>query len=52
MVMSLKELLDRNTNPTLDEVKEAVSGNLCKCGTYIKIFRAVQDAAEILRERG
>lgn len=49
MVMSLKVLLDRNQNPSLDEVKEAISGNLCKCGTYPKIFRAAREAAAKLR---
>jgi len=49
MVMSLKAMLDKKTNPTLDEVKGAISGNLCKCGTYTKIFRAALDAAATLR---
>lgn len=51
MVMSLKYLLDHNQNPTLDDIKQAISGNLCKCGTYTKIFRAAQDAAKELRKR-
>jgi xanthine dehydrogenase YagT iron-sulfur-binding subunit len=51
MVMACKALLDHNPNPSLDQVKRAISGNLCKCGTYPKIFRAVQDAAKTLRER-
>lgn len=46
MVMACKALLDRNPNPSLDDIKEGISGNLCKCGTYTKIFRAVQDAAQ------
>lgn len=50
MVMALKALLDYNPNPTLDEVKEAISGNLCKCGTYTKIFLAAQDAAKAMRK--
>lgn len=49
MVMALKGLLDRNPNPSLADVKTAISGNLCKCGTYPKIFRAAQAAAEKLR---
>ena len=49
MVMVLKGLLDRNPNPSLADVKTAISGNLCKCGTYPKIFRAVLDAAQLLR---
>jgi xanthine dehydrogenase YagT iron-sulfur-binding subunit len=45
MVMSCAALLDRNPNPTLADVKHAVSGNLCRCGTYPKIFAATLDAA-------
>ena len=45
MVMSCAALLDRNTNPTLADVKHALSGNLCRCGTYPKIFAATLDAA-------
>lgn len=41
MVMSCKNLLDDNPNPDLDDVKLAVSGNLCRCGTYPKVFEAV-----------
>ena len=52
MVMSLKALLDRNQKPSHDDVVQAISGNLCKCGTYTKIFRAAQDAARTMRERG
>ncbi|MBI3660260.1 (2Fe-2S)-binding protein [Candidatus Acetothermia bacterium] len=50
-IMSLKALLDENPNPTLDDVKRAVSGNLCRCGAYPKIFRAGLRAAEILRSK-
>src|SRR3990172_4239252 len=49
MVMALKVLLDRNPNPSLDDIKDGLAGNLCKCGTYPKIFRAVQDAARAPR---
>jgi aerobic-type carbon monoxide dehydrogenase small subunit (CoxS/CutS family) len=45
MVMSCAALLDRNPNPSLADVKHAVSGNLCRCGTYPKIFTATLDAA-------
>lgn len=51
MVMSLYGLLGTKAEPSLDQVKEAVSGNLCKCGTYQKIFRAVRDAGEALGRR-
>jgi aerobic carbon-monoxide dehydrogenase small subunit len=41
MLLSAKALLDRNLNPTEDEVKEAISGNLCRCTGYHKIIEAV-----------
>jgi len=49
MIMSVKALLDRNPNPTLDDVKVAVSGNLCRCGTYTKVFEAALAAAQSAR---
>jgi aerobic-type carbon monoxide dehydrogenase small subunit (CoxS/CutS family) len=45
-LMSSKALLDKNKRPTLDDVKNACSGNLCRCGTYPHIFTAVLDAAK------
>jgi aerobic-type carbon monoxide dehydrogenase small subunit (CoxS/CutS family) len=45
MVVSCKALLDRNPRPTRDQVREAVSGNLCRCGTYPHVFDAVERAA-------
>ncbi len=41
MLMSCKHLLDTTPNPTLAQVKVATSGNLCRCGTYPKVFEAV-----------
>ncbi|MFQ5652461.1 MAG: (2Fe-2S)-binding protein [bacterium] len=41
MLMSCKNLLDKNPNPSLHEIKIATSGNLCRCGTYPKVFEAV-----------
>lgn len=46
MVMSCAALLKRNPQPSADEVKTAVSGNLCRCGTYPKIFEAMISAAK------
>lgn len=46
MVMSCAALLERNSNPTLAEVKAATSGNLCRCGTYPKVFEATLAAAK------
>ncbi len=44
-----KEMLAANPNPTRDEIKEALSGNLCRCTGYIKIYEAVELAAAKMR---
>lgn len=49
-IMSTKALLERNQNPTEEEVKEALSGNLCICGCQPKIIESVLAAAEKIRE--
>ncbi|HUQ81140.1 MAG TPA: (2Fe-2S)-binding protein [Gemmatimonadaceae bacterium] len=43
-------LLARDANPSEDAIVRALSGNLCRCGTYPKIVRAVQSAAAVMRE--
>ena len=48
-LLAAKELLDRNPNPTRDEIKEALSGNICRCTGYIKIYEAVELAAAKMR---
>ncbi|MDZ7268005.1 MAG: (2Fe-2S)-binding protein [candidate division KSB1 bacterium] len=45
-VMSVRALLDRNPNPTAAEVRQAVAGNLCRCGTYPRVFEAALAAAK------
>lgn len=45
MVMSCAALLARNASPTLEDVRDATSGNLCRCGTYPKVFEATLAAA-------
>ena len=45
-VMAAHHLLQRNPHPTLDEVKEGLSGNLCRCGGYVQICDAVVAAGE------
>src|SRR5882724_4986453 len=47
MIMSAKELLDRNPRPSEPDVRAALAGNLCRCGTHNRIVRAVLRAAEI-----
>jgi nicotinate dehydrogenase subunit A len=46
MIMSAKELLDRNPRPSEPDVRAALAGNLCRCGTHNRIIRAVLRAAQ------
>jgi carbon-monoxide dehydrogenase small subunit len=46
MIMSSKALLDRVAEPTDEDINEALSGNLCRCGAYQEIRAAVKDAAK------
>ena len=46
MLMSAKALLDQNPHPTEAEIREALAGNLCRCGTHNRIVRAIQRAAK------
>ncbi|ASV38601.1 (2Fe-2S)-binding protein [Pseudomonas sp. NS1(2017)] len=48
MIMTTKALLDRNPNPSEAEVRNELSGNLCRCGTHIEILRAVLRAARLM----
>jgi carbon-monoxide dehydrogenase small subunit len=52
MILSAKALLDANPNPTEDEVRNALSGNICRCGNYPRITECVLDAAQMMREEG
>lgn len=45
MILSAKALLDEHPQPTEAEMKEALSGNLCRCTGYVRIFEAIQNAA-------
>lgn len=47
-IMTATALLNQNPNPTDQEIESAMAGNLCRCGTYIRIKKAVKDAAENL----
>ncbi len=48
-LLAAKELIDKQPKPTRDEIKEALSGNLCRCTGYIKIYEAVELAAARMR---
>jgi nicotinate dehydrogenase subunit A len=45
MIMTAKALLDKNPRPTDSQIREALAGNLCRCGTHIRILRAVKRAS-------
>jgi carbon-monoxide dehydrogenase small subunit/xanthine dehydrogenase YagT iron-sulfur-binding subunit len=51
MDLSCAALVERNPNCTLDDVKAAVSGHLCRCGTYPNVFAATLDAASAMATR-
>ena len=50
MLMSAKDLLDKNPDPSIHEVRDALSGNLCRCTGYTKIIEAVIDAGRVMRK--
>jgi nicotinate dehydrogenase subunit A len=47
MIMQAKALLDTNRHPSEVDIKRALAGNLCRCGTHLRIVRAVKRAAEM-----
>jgi len=49
MILTAKALLEENLNPTEDEVREALAGNLCRCGNYKRITECVLAAAEMMQ---
>ena len=46
MIMATIALLNKNPHPTVDEIRVELNGNLCRCGTYSRIIKAVRQAAE------
>jgi len=50
MMLTGKALLEENPDPTEDEVRWAISGNICRCTGYVNIVKAVQHAGELMRE--
>jgi carbon-monoxide dehydrogenase small subunit len=49
-VLTAKALLSEVPNPTEDEIRHALAGNLCRCGSYLKIAKAVRVAAASIRQ--
>jgi carbon-monoxide dehydrogenase small subunit len=52
MILSAKALLNTRTDPTTDEIKQAIRGNLCRCTGYTNIVRAIKKASETIKNRG
>lgn len=50
-ILTTKRLLEENPDPSLEEIRAYLSGNLCRCGSYVKIQEAVLDAANRLRSQ-
>ena len=52
LVVTLSALLEKNSNPTLDQVQHACAGNFCRCGTYPRVFESALAAAKAKRGLG
>jgi carbon-monoxide dehydrogenase small subunit len=52
MLMSAVALLRQNSNPSAEEIKRGISGNLCRCTGYAKIVRAIQNVSDFQEEKG
>ena len=46
MILAAKSLLDKNPNPSRDEIVEAISGHLCRCGSYYEVIEAIQAVSQ------
>ncbi len=51
MLMSAKALLDENPDPSEDEIRTSISGNLCRCTGYVQIVESIQKAAEMMKSK-
>jgi carbon-monoxide dehydrogenase small subunit len=51
MIMSAKALLDENPDPTDDEIRHGIAGNLCRCTGYTKIFQSIKTASKMIGEK-
>ncbi len=52
LIMAAQSLLNETPDPSEEDIRLALSGNLCRCTGYTKVFDAVQEAAQVLREGG
>jgi carbon-monoxide dehydrogenase small subunit len=51
MIMSAKALLDRNPEPSEEEIREGIAGNFCRCTGYTKIIESIDAAARTMKEK-
>jgi aerobic carbon-monoxide dehydrogenase small subunit len=51
MIMSAKALLDHNPDPTEDEIRTGIAGNLCRCTGYVQIVESIDKAGEMIRQK-
>ncbi len=51
MIMSAKALLDQNSDPTEDEIRTSIAGNLCRCTGYVQIVDSIEKAVEMIKEK-
>lgn len=51
-LMTVTEFLEHNRDPSDDDIKSAIAGNLCRCTGYVNIVRAVRQAADTMRQAG
>jgi carbon-monoxide dehydrogenase small subunit len=51
MIMSARALLDRNADPTEEEIRTSISGNICRCTGYVQIVESIKEAAVNMRNR-
>jgi carbon-monoxide dehydrogenase small subunit len=49
MIMSTKALLDEKPDPTEEEIKKGISGNLCRCTGYVQIVESIEKASELMK---
>ncbi len=52
MLMAAKSLLNENPDPTIDEIRHGLSGNLCRCTGYVRIIDSIHDAAQRMKKEG
>jgi len=50
VIMASKYLLDKNPDPTEDEIRDALDGNICRCGSYLRFIKAVKLASKYIKE--